>query len=177
AAGDGPLGYALKTSALIWRARSTPAWRGVELLRHGRDRRRTPPHPTPTVVVLDGDTGPGLAVTRSLGHAGWTVLVPSSSRAERSRFSAGTIDIPDAADAPEQFAAALHDLGARDDVDVVVPTTDASLAGAWDVFGSRERPHILGGDRDTVRIALDKINCLRAAEEHGFPVPDWRAPE
>lgn len=177
AAGDGPLGYALKTSAPIWRARSTLAWRGVELLRHGRDGRRSRPRPASTVVVLDGDTGPGLAVTRSLGRAGWTVLVPSRSRAERSRFSAGTIDIPDAAAAPEQFAAALRDLAARDDVDVVVPTTDASLTGAWAVLESRERPHILGGDRDTVRIALDKVSCLRAAEEHGFPVPNWRVPE
>src|SRR5207244_4966574 len=126
---------ALKTSAPVWRARSTPVWRGVELLRHGRDSRRSIPRRGPTAVVLDGDTGPGLAVTRSLGKAGWTVLVPSSSRAERSRFSAGTIDIPDAAGAPDQFAAALRDLGARGGVDMVVPTTDASLAGAWDVLG------------------------------------------
>jgi peptidoglycan/xylan/chitin deacetylase (PgdA/CDA1 family) len=177
AADDGPLGYALKTFAPVWKARSMKGWRGVDRLRHGRDRHRGSGTHTFTVAVLDGDTGPGLAVVRSLGRAGWRVLVPAGSRAERSRYSSGTAEIPNAAAAPPAFADALRELGSAGDVDVVVPTTDASLAAAWDVLGSTGQPHILGGDRETVRIALDKVKSLRAAEEYGFPVPAWRAPD
>jgi carbamoyl-phosphate synthase large subunit len=42
--------------------------------------------------------------------------------------------------------------------------------------GDASGPRILGGDEATVRIALDKFLCLQAAERHGFPVPEWRAP-
>jgi carbamoyl-phosphate synthase large subunit len=127
--------------------------------------------------VLDGDTGPGLAVTRSLGRAGWTVLVPTGSRSSRSRFAGGSIAIPDAALEPDGFIGSVRDVVARPEIDVVVPTTDASLAGAWEAVGSRERPRVIGGDRRTVAMALDKVACLRAAERHGFRVPEWRAPE
>jgi carbamoyl-phosphate synthase large subunit len=132
---------------------------------------------TRMAVVLDGDTGPGLAITRSLGRAGWTVLVPEGTRSQRSRYSTAAVSIPNAADEPDAFAVAVRELGGREDVHVLVPTTDASLAGAWAALGERERPRIVGGDRETVRTALDKVACLRAAERHGFPVPAWSAPE
>jgi predicted ATP-grasp superfamily ATP-dependent carboligase len=125
-------------------------------------------------VVLDGDTGPGLAVTRSLGRAGWKVLVPEGSRSGRSRYAAGPVVIPNAAGDPDGFAVAVRQLA---DVDALVPTTDASLAGAWAATGERDVPRIVGGDRETVQIALDKVACLLAAEQHGFPVPAWSAPE
>jgi peptidoglycan/xylan/chitin deacetylase (PgdA/CDA1 family) len=177
AAGDGALEYALKTSAVVWRARGSRAWQVVDYVRHGRHGDgHLPGSVARTAVVLDGNTGPGLAVTRSLGRAGWTVLAPAGSRAARSRFASGSVSIPDPVQKPDEFAAALRSLVDDRPLDVVVPTTDASLAGAWETLGELRSPRIVGGDAAAVLVGLDKVACLRAAEEHGFPVSAWRAP-
>jgi peptidoglycan/xylan/chitin deacetylase (PgdA/CDA1 family)/predicted ATP-grasp superfamily ATP-dependent carboligase len=172
AASDGELHYALKTSVFVWRARESGAWRAVDYLRHGRHPRTGNAR---TALVLDGNTGPGLAVTRSLGRAGWRVLVPAGSRSSRSRLAHEGVEVPDAVRHPDELAAILRDLAGREEVDLVVPTTDASLEVAWDALGSAGVP-IAGGDAATVRLSLDKAASLAAAEQHGFPVPAWRAP-
>src|SRR5436190_6406123 len=80
-----------------------------------------------TALVTDGDSGPALAVVRSLGRAGWRVLVPAGSRSARSRFAAAVVDLPDGAEHPDDFAAALGEALAAERVDVVAPFTDATL--------------------------------------------------
>jgi len=178
AASDGELKYALKTSAAIWRVRGSIAWKAANSVRHRGDvpARATTGALAHSALVLDGSTGPGLAVMRSLGRAGWTVLAPVGSRAARSRYAAGTVELPDPVREPDAYAAHLADLVDRGELDVVVPCTDASLEAAWGVVGKRPRPRVLGGDARTVETALDKVRCLQAAEQHGFPVPAWSAP-
>jgi peptidoglycan/xylan/chitin deacetylase (PgdA/CDA1 family)/predicted ATP-grasp superfamily ATP-dependent carboligase len=178
-AGDGTIAYALKTSAAVWRYRGTLPWRALDHLRHPAGRRWPAPEGRArrTALIVDGNTGPSLAVVRSLGRQGWTIVVPAGSRAARSRFANQIVELADAVEEPQEFSAGLARLVDELALDVVVPSTDASLEASWRVVGERNQSHILGGDARTVRLALDKVECLRLAEQHGFPVPRWFAPD
>jgi biotin carboxylase len=131
---------------------------------------------TRTVLVLDGASGPALAATRSLGRAGWRVLVPAGSRSARSRFAAAEVALPEAADDVEAFSRGVVEVVHEHGVDVVAPATDASVQTLWDVADDLGDARILGADRETAQLALDKAQILAAADEHGFPAPAWRAP-
>jgi peptidoglycan/xylan/chitin deacetylase (PgdA/CDA1 family)/predicted ATP-grasp superfamily ATP-dependent carboligase len=178
-AGDGTIAYALKTSAAVWRYRGTLPWRALDHLRHPAGRRWPAPEGRArrTALIVDGNTGPSLAVVRSLGRQGWKIVVPAGSRAARSRFANHIVELADAVEEPQAFSAGLARLVDQLALDLVIPSTDASLEACWRVVGERNEPHILGGDARTVRMALDKVECLRSAEQHGFPVPRWFAPD
>jgi hypothetical protein len=127
-----------------------------------------------TALVLDGNSGPALAVVRSLGRAGWRVIVEGGTKSARSRFAGAAIELPDPLAAPDDYAAELASLVERLRPSVVAPATDATLELAWDAVGSST--HILGGDEKTVRLSFDKVRTLETAERLGFPVPQWFAP-
>ena len=179
AARDGSIAYALKTSAAVWRYRGTLPWRALDQVRRPGGRRWPSPEDRirRTALIVDGNTGPSLAVVRSLGRQGWRIVVPAGSRAARSRFANQIVELADAVAEPQAFSAGLARLSDQLMLDVVIPSTDASLEACWRVVGERNEPHVLGGDEGTVRMALDKVECLRAAEKHGFPVPRWFAPD
>ena len=90
-----------------------------------RVRRFRPTHCS--VLVLDGEHRPALAVVRSLGRAGYAVHVASSVRrslAGSSRHAASEVLVPHPLSHPADYAKAVaahaRDLG----VDVVLPVTD-----------------------------------------------------
>jgi predicted ATP-grasp superfamily ATP-dependent carboligase len=128
---------------------------------------------TRTALVLDGDSGPALAAVRSLGRGGWRVVTGEGTRSARSRYVTATARLPDVRVDRDAAAEAL--VRAAVGVDVVVPSTDASLELAWRVQPELGGARIVGGDRATVAVALDKASTLGAAERHGFPVPAWTA--
>ena len=128
---------------------------------------------TATVLVTDGEQRSSLAVVRSLGRAGYRVLVTSVARrslAGASRYAAHRIQVPDALGAPTLFAEAIADATRKWQPDVVVPMTDASLRS---LLPARQtiRGTIPFGALDVVRHAADKPRVLRLAESLGMPVP------
>ncbi len=129
-----------------------------------------------TALVLDGGSGPALAVTRSLGRAGWRVIVPAGTRSAWSRYAAAAVEMPDAADRPEAFVGALARALDGATVDIVVPCTDASAELLWAHSELRGDVKVLGGDRRSFELGSDKLEGLRAAERAGFGVPAWAAP-
>jgi predicted ATP-grasp superfamily ATP-dependent carboligase len=127
----------------------------------------------PTVLVLDGQSGPALSVTRSLGRAGWRVLARDGTRSARSRYGQGRPLV----DATEPgFRDSLAALVRREPVDLIVPCTDASVAEVWRSAAVVGGAYILGGDRRSAARSLDKVRTLAAADEHGFPTPRWLHP-
>ena len=124
--------------------------------------------------MLDGNSGPALAVVRSLGRAGWRVIVEDGTKSTLSRFAAESVPLPDPIAAPDRYAAELAAHVARLRPSVVAPTTDATLELAWSSIGGST--HILGGDEGTVRLSLDKPATLETAERLGFLPPQWLAP-
>jgi peptidoglycan/xylan/chitin deacetylase (PgdA/CDA1 family)/predicted ATP-grasp superfamily ATP-dependent carboligase len=171
---DGAARFGVKTSGLVWLARRSGAWDALDAVRaRGREPAGRKPSRPRTALVLDADSGPALAVVRSLGRAGWRVVVPAGTRSSHSRYAAAHLELADPVERPADFAAALPGLVAAESVDLVVPCTDASLELVWrDAGGAR----VLGGDRTTVALSLDKAECLLAAERASFPTPRWFAP-
>jgi peptidoglycan/xylan/chitin deacetylase (PgdA/CDA1 family)/predicted ATP-grasp superfamily ATP-dependent carboligase len=177
-ANDGPATFGLKTSAAVLSTRGTRAWRAADRIRgHGSIRWPARAYRRGrTALVLDGNTGPALAVTRSLGRDGWSVVTESGTKASWSKHSVGTARLPSTVREPDAFVEALAAAVDRLEPAIVVPATDASLQLAWSAVGDTPT-RILGGDRRTVDTALDKVATLRAAERVGFPVPRWFLPE
>ncbi|MEP6813405.1 MAG: hypothetical protein ABI990_10485, partial [Actinomycetota bacterium] len=130
----------------------------------------------PTVLVLDGDAGPALATVRSLGRAGWHVVVPSPSRAVYSRHAHVAREIPDASENPDAFSVAVARAVRSTGADIVVPSTDASVEVLWAIEGTLGGARILGADRASAALGIDKAKTLAAATDAGFPTPDWVAP-
>jgi predicted ATP-grasp superfamily ATP-dependent carboligase len=128
----------------------------------------------PTALVLDGASGPALAAVRSLGRAGWRVLVPAGTRSALSRYAAGTVTLPDPQAEPHAFRDALA--GVLDGVDVVAPAGDASIEHVWSLGDALGDTRVLGADRESVSLCMNKADTLAAADRHGFPTPAWRAP-
>jgi predicted ATP-grasp superfamily ATP-dependent carboligase len=127
-------------------------------------------------LVLDGGSGPALAVTRSLGRAGWEVLAQAGTRSARSRFASAACSVPAATDDPQGFAEALDRILRRTRVDLVVPCTDASVTLLREHEHVLRGAKILGGDRASTRLCLDKAQALEAADRAGFGVPAWVVP-
>lgn len=131
---------------------------------------------TRRALVLDGASGPALAVTRSLGRAGWETIVEHGTRSARSAFASASHPIPEPTDDPQGFVAALDRLVRRVRVDLVVPCTDASVTLLRQHEHLLRGAKILGGDRASTRLCLDKAEALEAAERAGFGVPSWVVP-
>lgn len=139
---------------------------------------RTPTTRPRTVLVLDGQTNQALACVRSLGKAGWRVLVASSRRyplAGWSRYSAARYRLP--AESPAAFEALrhwAHDHGAA----VVLPTTERSSVLcdadrlAWQAAGVT----VACATGDVLRRALDKAETVAYARAAGVRVPETHVP-
>ena len=127
-----------------------------------------------TILVTDGEQRAALAVVRSLGRAGHTVVVTAErarSLAGQSRYAAAQEPVPDPLASPEQYASALAGIVAQRGVQVVLPITDASLLAALRArtrFGSAAIPF---PDLDRVRLVNDKALLMSRAPEAGIAVP------
>jgi predicted ATP-grasp superfamily ATP-dependent carboligase len=104
------------------------------------------------------------------------VLVERGTRAARSRYVDATVAVPDATGNGHRYLTAVSACAAAERVDVVVPSTDASLQRLWDGAAALCGARILGCDRASFRRLLDKADCLTAAQNCGFPTPRWDLP-
>jgi len=132
-----------------------------------------------TLLLLDGQTTQALACARSLGRAGYRVLVASHRRrplAAWSRFAHAVFVLED--QSVPAFAAARA-WAARQGARVVLPLTERSChlcnveRGAWENAGV-----IVGcGPEEMLLHAFDKARTLAAAAACGLHVPPSRSPE
>lgn len=129
---------------------------------------------SPVVLVTDGEHRAALAVTRSLGRAGYRVVVTSPrarSIAGSSRFVWDRRQIPDPLARPEAFLHALEAAAAETHAAVLLPITDQSLDP---VLAARTRfPGVAIPFPDVAvwRRAGDKAAVLAAAAGLGIAVP------
>lgn len=122
-------------------------------------------------LIVDGHGWASRAVVNSLGAAGWRVLAPSATKSARSRFCSLAVRIPDYRTDIEAFLAAVAAILRRWRVDLVVPGEDASLELLYETVGLLGDARVLGGDRESARLALDKARTLSRAAELGFGTP------
>lgn len=122
-------------------------------------------------LIIDGHGWASRAVVDSLGAAGWLVLAPQGTKSARSRFCRFSVRLPDYTQDVTAFLAQLSAILRRWNVDLVVPGEDASLELLYETVGLLGNARVLGGDRESARLALDKARTLARAAEVGFGVP------
>ena len=135
--------------------------------------------PRASVLVLDGQTNQALACVRSLGRAGYRVLVASERRwplAAWSRYSRGGFRLPG------QTVAAFAQLRAwaqRQRVGVVLPLTERACVLCNAERGAWERAEITVGCGPDVMLlpAFDKARTVERASSCGVAIPPTRAPD
>ena len=128
-----------------------------------------------TVLVTDGEQRAALAVVRSLGKAGHTLVVCSSrgrSLAGASRYCVQEVRVPDPLGDPHAFLTAVDEAIARYRVDTLIPISEPSLLA---ILPERERlkgVHIPFPSLDSFVRICDKAAVANAAREVGIRVPE-----
>lgn len=130
---------------------------------------------TISVLVTDGNSRAALAVTRSLGQAGYRVVVgekASTSLAGSSRFCAARFTYPDPATDEAGFLGATADAARTHDGKALLPMTDIAT---WVIAAHRDRfepgCHIPCADLPVLECAADKAAVVHTAMRIGVPVP------
>lgn len=127
-----------------------------------------------SVIVTDGEQRAALAVVRSLGRAGASVHVVSTSGrslAGASRFALSDTRCPDALTEPAAFATSLRDRALATRATVVIPITDAALLATLPARDSLGGALVPFPELDTVLAVADKELVLEHAARVGIAVP------
>jgi predicted ATP-grasp superfamily ATP-dependent carboligase len=128
----------------------------------------------PHVVVTGGEKLGVLAGVRALAAAGfetWTTVSERGSYTERSRTTAGTVEVPDAAVDPGGFVTAVAQAAARLAA-TVLPGTDKDLIAFAEHADLAPKELVVGAPpRATVKRATDKSELVAFASSAGLQMP------
>jgi predicted ATP-grasp superfamily ATP-dependent carboligase len=125
--------------------------------------------------VTDGDQRPALAITRSLGRRGVSVLVgaeQSVSLASSSNYCVRHVTYPSPYHRPEAFDRFLLEFVERERVDVVVPVTDVTthlVARNWPALGRHSAT--AAPPFEAFDFVANKWSLLQRASQCGIPIP------
>ena len=130
-------------------------------------------------ILLLGSYRQTITVIRSLGRAGYHVIVGGGKArdyAEFSRYTAEVCLLPDLSDGEDDYVLALAKfLSERPDVRFVFPIGELQIT-----FLARHLPDIprwvalVMADSAVLSVCLDKAGTFAIAEELGIPVPEYR---
>ncbi len=128
-----------------------------------------------TVLVTDGDQRAALASVRSLGRAGWRVVVASPdgrSLAGASRHAASDHATPDPLIDPAGYRATIATLARGTGASLVIPVTEAAALALLEDPAALAPATIASPDLERFRRVSDKAEVLEAAREVGIAVPE-----
>jgi predicted ATP-grasp superfamily ATP-dependent carboligase len=126
------------------------------------------------ILVTDGEHRAALAVTRSLGRAGYRVIVASPRErtiAGASRFAARSVVTPDPLGDPTAFVASLRARCDEEGVNVLIPISDQSMGPVLDARPTFSGVAIPFPDREAYRRISDKGLVLEEGASLGIRVP------
>ncbi len=126
------------------------------------------------VLVTDADQRAALAVVRSLGRAGYKVIVGGARRrslAGASRYCSARMVLPDPLAEPATFAVEVIAAVAREKVDWLVPITEGSLLALLARRSELRECLLPFADLATFQRVSDKAEVLRVAVEEGIAIP------
>lgn len=125
--------------------------------------------------MTDAEERAALAVVRSLGAAGYRVVVTSHDPrplAGVSRFTARCVHVPDPLARPDEYARAISDLCSREGAVALIPVTEASVLAVLDRRDMIPARTLLPGPGiDAFRRLSDKRLLLETARAMGIAVP------
>jgi predicted ATP-grasp superfamily ATP-dependent carboligase len=127
------------------------------------------------VLVTDGDQRSALAITRSLGRRGASVIVGEESDrclAASSRYCSRRITYPSPYREPEAFDRFIARLVVREGLDVVMPVSDVTTyAIARNQDALRAHAGLAVPPFDAFERVTDKASLLHRAQKCGIPTP------
>jgi len=125
--------------------------------------------------VTDGDQRPALAITRSLGRRGISVMVGEArpvSLASSSKYCARHVTYPSPYETPEAFERFLAALVEREQVDVVIPVTDVTThLVARSRLAFSDRSATTAPPFEAFDVVSDKWTLLQRAVQSDIPIP------
>ena len=127
-----------------------------------------------TVLVLDAEQRSALAATRSLGQAGARVHVASckaDSLAGASRWATAGLHTPDPAVDVAAYVQCIHDHAATENVDFILPMTDASTMALLAAKDWPQGCQLLCPPPAAYEQVTDKARLLQLAAQLGVPAP------
>lgn len=142
-----------------------------------RTRPCHPPHRAPLarILVTDGEQRSTLAVVRSLGRAGHTVLVAGRTPrplAGASRYCAGSLVLPPPEQDAAAYLAAVEGLVDAQGVDLSIPMTDRAATLLLELRDRRPGLALPFPASSAYEAASDKMRLLELGASIGVPVPD-----
>lgn len=127
------------------------------------------------ILITDGDNRASLAIVRSLGRLGHTIIVCDKhlpSLASVSRYSSAKFIYPDPVSKPQEFVDSIIKYISEHKVDIVLPVADVTT-----LLISKNRHmlpdfcHFPFSDFETISQAADKNYVMKMAASLDVPVP------
>lgn len=129
-----------------------------------------------TILVTAGEQRASLAVTRSLGRRGIKVIVGDMHRGcltSYSRYARGSFVYPFIGSNRVDFVRSIIDTARSNSVDLIIPTTDPTMAALSEHRAEVEKAAKLASPSyDSVCIAIDKKKTLTLARSLNIPIPE-----
>src|SRR5690606_37015471 len=128
----------------------------------------------PSILITDGDQRAALAAVRSLGRAGYRVVVTSPrprSLAGGSRYAAAEFVVPDPLSAADAFVTAIRTIVVQQQVTTLIPIAEPALLTLLPLADTFDGVRIPFADAETFRHICDKGEVARVAGEVGIHVP------
>lgn len=134
------------------------------------------------ILVTDGDERAALAVVRSLGTAGYRVIVGAQrprSLAGASRWASARVVLPDPLRAPGEFTAAVREVVVRERIAVVLPIAEPALLAVSEHRNVLAEARLPWPSDQQIRAICDKAGLLATARGIGLRIPEqviWIGP-
>lgn len=129
------------------------------------------------VLVLDANQRSALAIIRSLGHHGLTVVAGdhvANALGAASRYSAVSVRYPDPATSPSSFVHEVTALAERLAIGTIVPATDLTTMLLVSQPNLSKFARLAAPPEASYEMLTDKARLLELAGSLGIPVPVTR---
>ena len=126
------------------------------------------------VLVLDAAQRSALAIIRSLGHRGLTVIAgahEANALGAASRYAASSVRYPNPASAPGSFVREIIAVAKRLDIDTIIPATDLTTMLLVSQPDVSKIAHLAAPPVESYEALTDKARLLALADKLGIPAP------
>jgi predicted ATP-grasp superfamily ATP-dependent carboligase len=128
------------------------------------------------VLILDSDTLPALAITRSLGRQGITVTTASHQDkpiSSFSKFSSNTCQYPHPLNQTKDFLRWVEEQLLLEKYQLIIPATERTLVSISRHFSGSRYEHLIAiPPLEALEQVLDKAKTTELANECDVPLPD-----